>query len=566
MHHVMVGGRCVVARPFVSLLSLCWVVTAVALPAQPPSPMSPPPASQPVVERYTYEIALPDTGRRISVSALARLASSPRVDTVAFDLDDAMRVSAVSFNCEDMLETARFVRAPGQVKVVIPNARDRASGYAPRQTNCIRISYAGEPTDGLIIGTDAKGRWQAFGDNFPNRARHWLASIDHPSRKAKVTFRVIAPAGRTVVANGRLVESSLSGERSVTVWREDRAIPTYGMVIAAGPLAMLDLGRTACGFAEDRGCVSQAVWYAPELRSDMPGQFARAGEIVEFFARTIGEYPYEKLGHVQSSTRYGGMENPSAIFYSDRGFRQKNGIDDGLIAHETAHQWFGDAVTEHEWAHMWLSEGFATFFAALWAQHARGDTAYAAQMAHNRDAVLRAVVAASRAVIDSIETDPNRLLNENSYQKGGLVLHMLRLEVGDSAFYAGLRRYYLAHRHGTALTQDLQRAIEEASGRDLGWFFDQWLRQPGWAELRTSWAIDGASGRAMLLVDQASRFGPYRLSLPIDAVNTAGEHTRLSVRVDARRSQAIALPAWVGRPATVMCDSTVVILAVCSSK
>ncbi|MDQ8153742.1 MAG: M1 family metallopeptidase [Gemmatimonadota bacterium] len=551
---------------FVILVSLWCVVAAQAL-AQHPSLMAPPPASQPVVARYTYDITLPDTGKRIAVSALARLVAAPSVDTVVFDLDDAMQVRSVDFVCDDMWETARYVRGPGQVRVAIPNARTQASGYRALQTTCIRIAYEGEPTDGLIISTDAKGRWQAFGDNFPNRARHWLASMDHPSRKSAVTFRVIAPSDRTVMANGRLVEMSpMDGRRTLSVWREDRPIPTYGMVIAVGALTMFDLGRTACGFAEDHGCVPQAVWIAPEVRLTMPGAFARAGDIVAFFARTVGAYPYEKLGHVQSSTRYGGMENPAAIFYYDRGFRAKGGIDDGLIAHETAHQWFGDAVTEREWAHLWLSEGFATFLAALWTQHARGDSAYAAELARARGAVLASTSASSRAVIDSVETDPNRLLNENSYQKGGLVLAMLRQELGDSAFFAGLQRYYLAHRHGNALTDDLQRAVETSAGRPLGWFFDQWLRRPGWAELRTSWAVDRTTGLVTLLVDQEGRFGPYRLQLPIEVVSASGDRTRLTVTVEARRTQAIALPAWVKGPTAIGCDPSHILLAVCSAK
>lgn len=542
-------------------------LTAQQPPVSEPS-ASPPSTSQPIVERYTYQITLPDTGRRIEVTARAQFVISPQVDTVVFDLDDAMQVRGVHFNCDDMWETARFVRTRGQVKVVIPNARDRAAGYAPLQTNCILIGYAGIPTDGLIIGTDAKGRWQAFGDNFPNRARHWLASMDHPSRKAKVTFAVNAPAGLTVVANGRMVETTpLNASRMRTVWREDRPIPTYGMVIAAASLSMLDLGRTACGFAEDRGCVPQTVWFAPEVRLDMPGQFARAGEIVDFFSRTIGEYPYEKLGHLQTTTRYGGMENPSAIFYFDRGFRRKNGIDDGLIAHETAHQWFGDAVTEREWAHIWLSEGFATFFAALWAQHAHGDTAYARETAGMRDAVLKADVVTRRAVIDSVETDPNRLLNENSYPKGGFVLRMLRDELGDSAFFGGLRRYYAAHRHSNAMTQDLQAAVEATSGRALGWFFDQWLRRPGWAELRTSFAWDGATGRVTLLVEQGARFGAYQLTLPVELADAAGAIRRFRVPIAARASEAVALPGtFPAAPASVRCDPEHTLLAVCTSK
>jgi aminopeptidase N len=555
--------RAVGARVSTLCVLSAWSVAAFA--QQAPS-ASPPDPRQPVVERYEYVLILPDTGKHLYASALARLATPPAVDTVVFDLDDAMRVTEVAFICHDEMEAARWVRAPGQVKVVVRERSGDTTRPVSSQTRCIRVRYDGEPADGLIVGKDAQGRWQAFGDNFPNRARFWLASMDHPSRKAKVTFRVIAPVDRAVVANGALVEEGLDTRgRRVTTWREDRPIPTYGMVIAAGPLAMLDLGRTACGLAEDGGCVPQAVWFANEGRGFMPGAFARAGQIVEFFARTIGPYPYEKLGHLQSATRYGGMENPSAIFYFDRGFRRAGGIDDGLIAHETAHQWFGDAVTEREWAHVWLSEGFATFFAALWAQHVRGDTAYTRELADMRAAVLRAPIVATHAVIDSVEADPNKLLNENSYPKGGLVLAMLRDELGDSAFFGGLRRYYAAHRHGNAMTQDLQRALEDASGRPLDWFFDQWLRRPGWAELRTSFTWNRATQRVSLTVGQGARFGAYRLTLPIEVVDAGGARRTVRVAVDARASQTIVLPGTFATvPATVRCAGDHTLLAVCT--
>ena len=570
MNRVVVrGGAPLRARAVVMMTSWSVLAGTTAF-AQQPNSMSPPPVSQPAVQRYTYHIELPDTGRRIVVSALARFSERPVVDTVAFDLDAAMHVSDVSFACEreDRPSGASYERTLGQVRVAIPSLAGATAARSGPPAQCIRIAYAGTPTDGLIIGTDSAGRWEAFGDNFPNRARHWLVSIDHPSRKARVTFEIVAPAGRTVVANGALISTAPFGDgRVLTTWREDRAIPPYDMVIAAGPLVMTDLGKTACGLAEDGRCVPQMVYTAPEQAKFMPGAFAHAGDIVEFFARTIGPYPYEKLAHLQSTTRYGGMENASAIFYYDRAFRRANGVDDDLIAHETAHQWFGNAVTEREWAHLWLSEGFATFFAALWAQHAHGDSAYATQMTRNRDAVLRAPEAATRAVIDSVETDPNRLLNTNSYQKGGLVLHMLRTELGDSAFFGGLRRYFAEHRHGNAMTADLQLAEEAASGRDLRWFFDQWLRRPGWAELRTAWAWDQGTGRVTLMVDQGERFGTFRLSLPVDVIDASGVRSRVVVPVEASASQSVVLPGRFDRaPASAGCAQGALMLAVCSAK
>ncbi len=525
------------------------------------------PAQQPRVERYTFSLQLPDAGRHIRGEALARLGAPPTVDMVAFDLDAAMHVRAVAFGCDDQVVAARFEHIKGQLRVAIP-PRAEGGGRGTAGTECIRISYDGEPGDGLIIGTDSAGRWTAFGDNFPNRARYWLPTMDHPSQKAKVTFVVTAPAGRAVVANGvQLTLVQGKDGRATTTWREDRPIPTYAMVIGAGPLTMHDLGQTACGLAEDGGCVPQMVWTAPEQAKYMPGQFARSGAIVEFYSRTIGAFPYEKLAHLQTATRYGGMENSSAIFYADRIFRRPNGIDVGLIAHETAHQWFGDAVTEREWAHAWLSEGFATFFAALWTQHADGDSAYRAELSRLRREVISATVASERAVIDSVETDPNRLLNANTYQKGGWVLHMLRAQIGDSAFFAGLRGYFAEYRHGNAMTQDLQRTLEKASGRDLGWFFDQWLRRPGWAQLRTAWQWDATTRHVTLDVEQEPRFGAYRLPLTIDIQDATGAHQRVTVEVEARSSQRVVLPVeFATAPRGLTFDPDVALLAAIVSR
>ena len=523
------------------------------------------PAQPPTVQRYTFAIELPEHGKRIKGETLVDLGTPSAVDTVVFDLDAAMQVRTVAFGCADHGTDARFERTRQQLRVATPRQPASAPYPAGRpiaEMQCIRVAYDGEPADGLIIGTDRAGRWTAFGDNFPNRARFWLPTMDHPSRKARVTFVVSAPRSRQVVANGSLTgAAATAGGRVTTTWREDRPIPTYAMVIAAGPLTMHDLGKTACGFAEGGGCVPQMAWTAPEQARFMPGQFAHAGEIVEFFARTFGAFPYEKLAHLQTTTRYGGMENSSAIFYADRLFRRPNGVSDGLIAHETAHQWFGDAVTEREWAHAWLSEGFATFLAALWTQHARGDSAYRSELSGMRQDVLRSKVAGERAVIDSVETDPNALLNENTYQKGGFVLHMLRTQLGDSAFFAGVRRYVADHRHGNAMTQDLQRSLEQASGRELGWFFDQWLRRPGWAQLGTAWTWDAATKRVTLEVLQQGRFGAYRLPLAIDVVDAGGARRRVTVELDASPSQRVVLPGeFALAPSALAFDPDVALL------
>lgn len=500
------------------------------------------------VLHYDLSLFLPDTGSVIrGIAVLDVRRTTPRSDSLTLDL--RLTTDRVAVNGAN----APFTRTDSTITFPLAGSDSLAK---------VTVWYVGRVQDGLIVRVDSAGRWTGFGDNWPNRARFWIPSVDHPSDKATVTWHVNAPAGRTVIANGTLVDSTAAaGGRRITTWKEERPIATYLMVIAAAPLSITPLGETACGLASVGRCVPQFVATAPEQKPTMPGEFAKAGEIVRYFSQTVGPFPYEKLAHLQSSTRFGGMENASAIFYADGLFRRR-GVSDGLIAHETAHQWFGDAVTEREWPHVWLSEGFATYFAALWVEHSRGDSAFRASMAD----VRRSVVSDSgsvfrRPVIDTIETNLLALLNRNSYEKGGFVLHMLRDQVGDSAFFRGLRRYYQAHVHGNALSQDLQDALEATSGQQLGWFFDQWLRRPGFPELSLSWSRD-AQGRLSIIVEQGTRFGAYRFPLDVVVVDASGATHRSRIEVPAQaRSELVVQGQFLQPPRAVQFDPRVRLLA-----
>jgi aminopeptidase N len=302
------------------------------------------------------------------------------------------------------------------------------------------------------------------------------------------------------------------------------------------------------------------VYVAPEQRKILPGAFSRAGDIVQFYASLVGPFPYEKLAHLQSETRYGGMENATAIFYSDALFRRA-GVSEGLIAHETAHQWFGDAVTERLWPHVWLSEGFATYFAALWTQHAHGDSAFRAEMERSRSYILGDTAAVvRRPVIDTIETELVALLNNNSYAKGGFVLHMLRSELGDSAFFSGIRDYYAKHKHGTALTADLQLALEHASGKNLQAFFDQWLRRPGYPEVSVSLDRIPPPGKGALTVAQTGRFGYFEFPLTVVLVDRSGAQHRYRIPVAARAATRFEIDQSGGDVVRVIVDPEVATL------
>jgi aminopeptidase N len=508
------------------------------------------------VARYRFDITLPDTGRTIAVDATIELQRASGVDELRLDLLAPMRVRRVRQGCDARrLVSARFRHADDVVTIAL-------RGAGTDTLTCVRIEYGGAPADGLVISTDSAGRWRAFGDNWPDRARHWLASVDHPSDKALVEFRVTAPASRRVVANGTQRARTTAGSRATTTWATSAPIPTYLMVIAAAPLAEHALGNTACGLGSVGRCVPQQVFTAPEQARFMPGNFRFADDILRFFARTIGPYPYEQLAHLQSSTRFGGMENAGAIFYADALFRRADGVSVDLIAHETAHQWFGNSATQREWGHLWLSEGFATYFAALYTEHAQGAAPFREKMAGIRRQVTAAAVVAERPVLDTAQAELMALLNANSYQKGGFVLHMLRAEVGDSAFFRGVRSYWTDHRHGNAMTADLRAHVERESGRELGWFFDQWLTRPGFAQVATSWAHDTTNGSLALVVEQGTRFPPFRFPLRLEVEAADGTRSLVRVEVPAESRVHLVVPGhWAAAPRAVRVDPHVELLA-----
>lgn len=539
------GGRRVTALALAALVS----ALAAAIPMPNVVEGQPRPSrtggSRPGIDVLHYDFrvdfsprGLDDTVRVASVVTIARTA---RADSLVLDLRPAMRVDETRVN-----------------GTVVTTRRDSASVRIPlpagvRDTLRVEVRAHGRPTDGLIVRRDSSGSWTAFADHFPDRAREWLPTVDHPSDKATVEWTVRAPAAYRVVANGELQEETpepAAGGRPelrLTRWRSVRPLYTGVMVIGVAPFATYELGRTACGLGELPGCVPQSVWITPDVRGYMPGPFGRAGDIVALYSRLVGPFPYEKLAHVQSSTRYGGMENASAIFYADKIYRGRT-MSEGLIAHESAHQWFGDAVTTREWPHVWLSEGFATYFAALWSESAHGDSAFLDDMRRMRESVLADKMAMEKPIIDESLSDLRYVLNGLVYQKAGFTLHMLRREVGDSAFFRGIRAYYAKYRHGNALTSDFVAEMERSSGAKLDWFFDQWMKRPGVADLTVGWRWDEVRKSLVLTVSQGTQVPPYRLNVAVDVTDARGKVQRVRVTIPAARVATIPVALKVDTP------------------
>jgi len=465
------------------------------------------PAPHPAIDilSYGFQIVLPDTGSAIAARAVVVFRRAPgSPDTLTLNLVGLTVDSVGSHGSEPakLYERVSYAYDGSRLRIALP---PRALG----ETENVSVSYHGTPQDGLIFRTDASGRRSAFGDNWPERARAWLPTVDSPADKAEVLWLVSAPRDSRVVANGRLAREGRSPDgRSWWAYEEHRPIPTYTMVIGAAPFTVSRRRPLVSG----RDTIPIEVWAYPEdsaWANAVP--FRRVTEIAEVLQGLVGPFPYEKLAHVESATRYGGMENSTAIFYAEQEYVARR-MGEGVVRHETAHQWFGDAVTEREFHDLWLSEGFATYLGLVAGAALDGDSVLTRGL---RGEALRYMSAreVDRPVIDTPVTTPTELLDANSYNKGAWVLHMLRGLLGDSTFWQGIRDYYGRFRDSSVTSEDFQRVMEHASARRLDWFFTQWLRRPGFPQLDVAWRA-GPGGRATFEVRQIQPEAWGRYAIP----------------------------------------------------
>jgi len=501
---------------------------------------------QPALDVLHYDLHVDLEAPGDEIAGFARIQIRMRRDAVSsitLDLEE-MRVESVAVG-----GAARpFTHAGGRLVF------DLDRSYRGGETATIEVRYRGAPKEkGLLIGKNRHGQKVYFAENWPDHARYWFPGVDHPSDKATVTLEVTAPERYEVVGPGRLVEvRRLPDERKATRWNESVAIPTYCMVLGAAEFTVLDAGSF-------KGI--PLVHYAyPQDAAAVAQKFARTRQALEFFTGRIGAYPYEKLAQVESTTRIGGMENSSAIFYAEAQFA-RTPVAEGPMPHEVAHQWFGDSVTPGDWDHLWLSEGFATYFDALFYKHLDGSGALRQRMSAAAEKIKKFSAEHPAPVLDTTVSDPAKKLNALSYEKGAWTLHMLRKIVGDEVFFAGIRRYYELYAGRNALSDDFRRVMESVSGRPLATFFRQWLEQPGWPEYRVAWRWDAGSREVELAVAQEQ---PQVFEMPLEvAFVIAGRRETRTLAVSARSEQIrVSLPAapssveidpegWVLKGATV---------------
>lgn len=435
---------------------------------------------------------------------------------------------------------------------------DRA--YVPDETVTIAIDYAAQPRTGFWFVRPDRAyparRAQAWSQGQAEDSAFWFPVHDHPNDKFTSEIRVTADSALRTVANGRLVAKARSADGLKTRWhwQHDRPQPAYLVSLVVAP------------YVETRG-KSEGVplrFYAFEGQARAAKRlYGRTGDMMRVFTGLFGPYPWREYSQVVvSEYTWGGMENTGATTLTEKALLDERAALDvsyeGLVSHELAHQWWGDLVTCRGWHHNWLNEAWATFCENLYDEIAHGeDAATWDRIQKYSQYVAQDLAQYRRPIVTDRYGIAMDLFDRHAYEKGSLVLTMLRDELGDEAFFRGARLHLERHAHRFADTHEFRRALEDASGRDLNWFFDQWVFRAGYPELAVSWRAD--KGGIVLEVRQeqdTSERGVettpvFRFQVEVDVEGVRG--TRRHVVHVTDRRQSFRLPAS-GRALRVAID------------
>jgi aminopeptidase N len=424
------------------------------------------------------------------------------------------------------------------------------------------VKYHAQPKRGLFFilpdqhhPNRPKQIW-ANGDTAGGNNRYWFPGYDFPNDKATTEMIVTVPAGWETVSNGKLIETTENKTAGTSTfhWSQEKPMASYLVSLVAGEFDK----------REEKWKVP-VVYYVPRGKAaDIPRTFGRTIQMLDYFSENIAPYPWAKYAQAAVDTFGGGMENTSATtlganaVLDAREFDDRRTGTDGLIAHEMAHQWFGDLVTCGDWRHTWLNEGFATYFGALWEEHAEGHDYFEWRQRGQERSIVSSPL--------KVPVVPRNGQDENNpygfiYNKGGWVLHMLRGQLGDARFWKAIQYYTKKFSYQTATTNDFMQAIAESTGQDMEWLFDQYVYRPGHPEFEVAWDYDDTSHLVHLNVKQKGT--PFQLPIEIEVLSDNGTQPfRISVGKESE-DFSFTVPQ---RPRTVLFDPRDIILKSISFK
>ncbi len=375
-------------------------------------------------------------------------------------------------------------------------------------TFAIVVKYSGKPKSlgfGSFEFGEVDGKSLVYSLSEPVFASTWFPCNDLPTDKALADIYITNDSSDVSVSNGILVGQALSGGRKTYHWKTLYPVSTYLIAIYSAEYKSFS-GK----FVDSKGDTLPLTYYVmPDKLSEAKIDFKDHDSYLAFFERIFGEYPFmkEKYGVAEFLWNSGAMENQTITGIGSVFITGKKFFSDMLV-HELAHQWWGNAVTPKTWKDIWLNEGFATYSEALYWEHKAGKNALSSTM---------------QSFFGDFEygtlCDPSAdLFSRMIYNKGAWVLHMLRREVGDSTFFKILKDYYQFHKYKNASTEDFKEVCEEVSGKDLKYFFDEWVfKGIGIPNIIYNWGVDSVKNKYNMWVKISQEQKSFHLfKFPID--------------------------------------------------
>lgn len=383
-------------------------------------------------------------------------------DLGSFNLDlVSLTVDGVTVDGED----ATFTQSDFEV-VVVP-----ASPIANGTSFTTVVNYSGTPKQGNRFNASGPSGWHTLPDfvyvmGEPRAALTFHPANDHPSDKATFTYRITAPTGETAIAVGTLQDKVDNGD-GTTTWTYVQPFPqtTYLTTLMIGPFEVREAGTSASGVR------IRNVFYR-DLADDAEPIFERQGDMMDAFEPLFGAYPFDVYGSAVVDDIVGGALETQTLSVFGRDIIGFSAFAEDIVAHELAHQWFGNAVSVDRWEDLWLNEGFATYAEALWQEAKDPNFSY--------QDWIRQLVAFGGSLDSPVYRPPTTdLFSASVYLRGGMTLHALRLEIGDDAFFELLRVWVETYSGGNASSADFENLAEEISGQELDELFELWLRTEG---------------------------------------------------------------------------------------
>lgn len=412
-------------------------------------------------------------------------------------------------------------------------------------TIVLTVAYSAVPKQGLYFmqpdSTNPRRPHQLWTQGEDINNRHWFPCWDFPNDKA--TSEVIATVrdSWTLLSNGRLVnvKHNKAGKTKTFHWVQSKPHASYLIMLAAGEYEIV---------RERAGNVPIEYYLYKDRVEDGKRSLAATPHAMRYFEQATGfPYPWEKYAQIFiTDFMWGGMENTSAVTLNESYLIDRRGLvdftGDDVVAHELAHQWFGDLVTCRDWTELWLNEGFANYFEALFKRSAKGNDEYQLDLLQQAAGVLNTERHQGRKPVVSTNS-----FTANLYGKGAWVLYMLHTLVGDQEFHRAIKHYLERNAFTSVSTHDFRKAVEEATGQNLDWFFEQWLYKAGHPELTVTQQWNDSSRTLLLTIRQTQEMdsltGVFIIPMDIECTTVVGKVLQHVVLDKQEQTVTISLPA-----------------------